>query len=154
MFEVRPLAVGRPSSSDRLELLLLAIVFVLSFATPAYTASGQPNAPGMEVLEKATGGGLCPFRRLTGIPCAGCGLTRGFVQLAHAHLQEALHQNPLTPIVFLWLAARLLGFASVCFLKRELSNRIPWKIAWRFYEAFFVAGLALGVWRVYVHFNN
>ncbi|MEY3013000.1 MAG: hypothetical protein RIT45_1735 [Pseudomonadota bacterium] len=51
-----------------------------------------------------TGPVLCFHRLTTGIPCPGCGLTRGFVALLHGHLEAALHFNPLTPVVFGWMA--------------------------------------------------
>ncbi len=51
-----------------------------------------------------TGPVLCFHRLTTGIPCPGCGLTRGFVALLHGHVEAALHFNPLTPVVFGWMA--------------------------------------------------
>jgi Protein of unknown function (DUF2752)/NusB family len=43
---------------------------------------------------------LCMFRRLTGISCPGCGLTRSFVLLVHGQWADALRTNPLGPFVF------------------------------------------------------
>jgi hypothetical protein len=43
---------------------------------------------------------LCTFRRLTGMGCPGCGLTRSFVFLAHGQLAEAFRLNPLGPVLF------------------------------------------------------
>ncbi len=37
---------------------------------------------------------LCPFRRLTGLPCPGCGLTRAWVYLAHGWWRESLVAHP------------------------------------------------------------
>lgn len=37
----------------------------------------------------------CPFRSLTGIPCATCGMTHAFVHLAHGRVAEALAWSPL-----------------------------------------------------------
>lgn len=42
---------------------------------------------------------VCGFRAATGIPCAGCGLTRSFVCLAHGRLRESLGFHPLGPAV-------------------------------------------------------
>jgi hypothetical protein len=73
-------------------LLIPAILFAAAATTTALT----------------TGPTVCPYRLLTGLPCAGCGLTRGFVALAHFDLHAALHFHPLTPIVMgamvLWWA--------------------------------------------------
>lgn len=37
---------------------------------------------------------ICPFRRLTGLPCPGCGLTRSWVDLAHGQLGASFVQHP------------------------------------------------------------
>lgn len=37
---------------------------------------------------------VCPFRRLTGLPCPACGLTRSWVYLTHAHWGDAVSANP------------------------------------------------------------
>jgi hypothetical protein len=48
---------------------------------------------------------LCLFRRLTAVPCPGCGLTRAFVHLARGEWLAALADHPLAPLVVLELAA-------------------------------------------------
>ena len=37
----------------------------------------------------------CPFRALTGLPCATCGMTHAFVHLAHGEATAALAASPL-----------------------------------------------------------
>ncbi|HZL90331.1 MAG TPA: DUF2752 domain-containing protein [Pirellulaceae bacterium] len=37
---------------------------------------------------------LCTFRRLLGIECAGCGLTRSFISIGHLRLADAWHYHP------------------------------------------------------------
>lgn len=50
---------------------------------------------------------LCGFRRLTGIPCPGCGLTRSFVYLAHGHPIDAFRMNVFGPFVFAFVAGHV-----------------------------------------------
>ncbi len=38
--------------------------------------------------------GTCTFRRLTGHPCPGCGLTRSFISMGHGQLGAAWQYNP------------------------------------------------------------
>ena len=37
---------------------------------------------------------ICPFRRLTGLPCPGCGLTRSWVYAAHGWWKESFLAHP------------------------------------------------------------
>lgn len=41
----------------------------------------------------------CWFYRFTGLPCAGCGLTRSVVLLVHGRFGSALAMHPFGPIV-------------------------------------------------------
>lgn len=42
----------------------------------------------------------CPIRHFTGIPCAGCGMSRALVCLLHLDFRGYLHNNPaLVPCV-------------------------------------------------------
>ena len=52
---------------------------------------------------------FCFSRRILGLPCPGCGLTRAFAHLAKGHWSAALAAHPLAPvlaaeIVLVWLA--------------------------------------------------
>ncbi len=42
----------------------------------------------------------CPIKFLTGISCAGCGMTRAFIALLHLDVASAFHYHPLFPLVF------------------------------------------------------
>ena len=46
----------------------------------------------------------CPFHKLTGLYCPGCGSTRALHQLLHGHVAAAFDLNPLA-VVLLPLAA-------------------------------------------------
>ena len=50
---------------------------------------------------------LCGFRRLTGIGCPGCGLTRSFVFLGHGRILEAFQMNWFGPVLFVVVASQV-----------------------------------------------
>jgi hypothetical protein len=60
---------------------------------------------------------VCTFRRIFGVDCPGCGLTRAFVALAHGRLAAGWHYHPVGVLLFagvlaqtpyrLWQLARL-----------------------------------------------
>lgn len=54
---------------------------------------------------------ICPFRRLTGLPCPGCGLTRSWVYGAHGWWGESFSAHPFG--LLLLLAVLALGIAVV-----------------------------------------
>lgn len=129
-------AVGR----DRwAELALFLGVLLIALLTPQRTATGEANAPGMELLQRATGGGICAYRRVTGLECGGCGLTRGFVALAHGDLRGAVQLNPFTPIVFAWVAWRSIELLVLVVFRRQLGIAVASEWKWRFY-----GGMGLG----------
>lgn len=47
---------------------------------------------------------FCPIKAFTGIPCPGCGMTRGFMAIASGNFKEAISYNLFSPILFLVLA--------------------------------------------------
>ncbi len=51
---------------------------------------------------------VCPVRRLTGIPCPSCGLTRSFVAIGNGDLGTAFAFHPLGPALYLGLIAVVL----------------------------------------------
>ncbi len=60
---------------------------------------------------------MCMSRRISGISCPGCGLTRSFVAMAHGEFYLATEANPMGPVLFVlcWLqipyrALRYLGY--------------------------------------------
>ena len=48
---------------------------------------------------------ICPFRRLTGLPCPTCGLSRSWQAAAHLRLGESLADHPLGAATFLGAVA-------------------------------------------------
>lgn len=50
---------------------------------------------------------LCTIRRLFGVRCPGCGLTRSFVFMGHGEWLQALRMNWLGPVFWLTLAVQI-----------------------------------------------
>jgi hypothetical protein len=48
---------------------------------------------------------ICPFRRLTGLPCPSCGLSRSWQSAAHLRLRDSLGYHPLGAATFLGAVA-------------------------------------------------
>ena len=117
-----------------------ASVFSLS-AAAALLASfflSPESLPGFEV---------CSFKSLTGLPCPGCGLTRGFCAISHGRLAEATAFNafsiPLYGLALLllaspWLVRRFPGLAG-----RAAQQRL-----FRAGGVLAVAMAAYGIWRM------
>ena len=51
---------------------------------------------------------VCPFKRLTGVPCPACGTTRTLEALLHGDLTHAMTLNPIN--LFFCLAIAILVF--------------------------------------------
>ena len=72
--------------------------------------AGGLGAAGLAVLAAWTPPGdgstsLCLTRRIVGLPCPGCGLTRGLAHLVQGDLARVLELHPLAPLVLLDAAA-------------------------------------------------
>jgi hypothetical protein len=50
-------------------------------------------------IEQTSSGTLCPFRRVTGLPCPFCGGTRAAASLAHGDVIASIRWNPLVAVL-------------------------------------------------------
>jgi hypothetical protein len=76
------------------------------------------------------------------------------VQAVHAHPIESAKLHPLAPFVTLWIAWRAIEAGALVLLRRRITNKIPWRVAWRLYGLALAVYFAVGVWRVYAHFSG
>ena len=69
----------------------------------------------------------CWFKRLTGMECPGCGLTRSVICLVHGNYLEAWHFNPGGYLFLAVVAAQIpYRIAQICRIQRGFS---PWRAA-------------------------
>lgn len=87
---------------------------------------------------------VCPLFSLTGFACPGCGLTRGFHELAHGRIIPALDFNLLIPV---WMVIGVYVLVSLV-LHAARGRGLPMWPTWpRFLWAFMIVLLAFGVLR-------
>lgn len=58
---------------------------------------------------------LCPVKRLSGVPCPGCGITRAIIHCSRGDFRGAVHRHPLGPAI--WLAA-IVAASSIMWPRR------------------------------------
>lgn len=93
---------------------------------------------------------ICGFRNLTGLPCPGCGITRGLSALLHGKWLRAIHFNPLAILALLLLV--IMWLRSLCALSgwNSTLNRIEglWRHRRVLTWSLLLAVGAFWVWRV------
>lgn len=67
---------------------------------------------------------LCPFYRLTGLACPGCGNTRAVVALLRLRFAESLRYNYACPIEFAYLAF-VIGSTAVNYVRTGKASYRP-----------------------------
>lgn len=77
---------------------------------------------------------ICPFRRLTGLPCPGCGLTRSWVHLAHGRWDDAFAAHPFGLVAVVATVALVAGVLVTTVRRRpppdlDAAVRRPWVVA-------------------------
>lgn len=97
------------------------------------------------VLIHAVFDAFCPFLILTGIPCAGCGLTRAFLFLICGQFQRAVSMNPsILPVMVFAL--------YFVFFRYILGKRVKGLKAWLLVLALFM--LAVYGYRMWKYFPD
>jgi len=72
---------------------------------------------------------ICTFLRITGYPCPSCGLTRGFVTMAHGQWLAVMQACPLAALLY---AATALVFAVntaalICRVRLTPGRLLKWR---------------------------
>jgi hypothetical protein len=121
-------------------LILCASVIVLSLLLSVRNES-QVLVPilGVPLPE------LCMTKRMFGIGCPGCGMTRSFISLGHGDWRGALHYNPAGPLLFAVMAFQIpLRLVQLARIRRGLPEI---RFSWATQAVFGVLGvLMVGQW--------
>lgn len=81
-------------------LLCLGMIGGAMLLDPARQGGGGVTLEGHRLPE------VCAFKRVTGLPCPGCGLTRSWVAAVHGDLAASLAFHKLGWLVLLYVAAQ------------------------------------------------
>lgn len=84
----------------------------------------------------------CVFHQLTGLHCAGCGMTRAAYATLHGNLGEAFRFNPvgmvLLPVASLGVGIEILGWVR--------GRPLPFRMNIGKYRAWVLAAVIIGFW--------
>ena len=130
----------------RLHLMFLLMSLAVIVCSFVMTSEGQTivRVPGLPIQMPET----CMSKRLWGIDCPGCGLTRSFISMSHAQFSRAFSFNPAGPIVYLFVLAQIPWHAFQMF--RLWKGKRPFESIWLYVPLFgmSVAILIQWLWRM------
>jgi hypothetical protein len=112
---------GRPDVLFHWVLLGLCTIVLVLASVMSVRGGRQVLLPGVSVALPE----LCTMKRLWGIDCPGCGMTRAFIALAHGDVSAAWSFNPAAILLFGMMAFqapyRAVQLVRVYRGQRELS---------------------------------
>ncbi|MFO7905406.1 MAG: DUF2752 domain-containing protein [Planctomycetota bacterium] len=83
-------ASGGGATRAHWAFLALAVAVLLAACSLEVRDGEKVGVSGIDAVLPGT----CVFRKATGRPCPGCGLTRSFISAAHGRIRDAWHYNP------------------------------------------------------------
>ena len=101
-------------ASRKFQLVVISAIFGVVFLAP----------------EQGISIGICLHRKIFGISCPGCGITRSIIAVAHGHFLAALRLHLGGPLVFLYFALLLLDRIMLIFFTRPLFGNVHrWSVS-------------------------
>jgi len=118
--------------------LILAVVLSLSVFLP--------RAPEKPVI--------CTFRRITGLPCPSCGMTRAFICLGHGDIRGALKNNLSSPVIYAAFCITLLISVVQIVTGREILKKVWFKIRYPILPIILLLMLVSWIFNLVQHFSS
>ncbi len=115
---------GRVSAETAVHLVVMALCFAMIVTAIAL----EPQSGGLSLAGRSLPE-LCSFKRVTGIPCPGCGLSRSWVAALRGDLGASIAFHPLGWLVLLYAGAQFLRhglWLSMCQLRNRLDRAGRW----------------------------
>ena len=85
----------------------------------------------------------CPFYKITGYQCSGCGSQRAFHEILHLNIEEAFHQNALVLIAIPYFS--LIFFTS--FFQKKFAKLRQFLIGKKTILILFIFIILFGIFR-------
>jgi hypothetical protein len=82
-------------------VLFFGSIFIIAMSLFLSPSDGPLHLFGWEVPP------LCTFKRLTGMDCPGCGLTRSFTWMGHGEVLAAFRMHKLGPALWVLVLAQI-----------------------------------------------
>jgi hypothetical protein len=101
-------SVDHSASNHYTYIVILFFLIVLPFFTSLDT--DQSGETSLKLLKMPLPG-MCLSRRIFGVNCPGCGLTRSFVSLTHGDWRLAFHFHRLGPVLYFYFILLILFHA-------------------------------------------
>lgn len=97
---------------------------------------------------------VCIFKRCTGLPCPGCGMTRSFFAVAHGDLAAAWSHNPFGILVYAGVWCAILWSLCAARIPAAWQQRCGHGLARYGIPAAGLALLLFDLWRIWITVTN
>jgi hypothetical protein len=96
---------------------------------------------------------ICLLKRLTGLPCMTCGMTRSFCTISRGQVGEALDYHPLGPVVYVVFAAAMLRSGWIAATGRKRMEWVGRVLIWSI-PVLLLAALVVWAMRLWMLFAS
>jgi len=126
----------------RLHVMFLLMALAIIVCSFVMTSEGKTivRVPGVAMQMPET----CMSRRMWGMDCPGCGLTRSFISMSHVQFSRAVSFNPAGPIVYLFVLVQIPWHAFQ--MVRLWKLRRPIESMWLYVPLFGMTVVVLVQW--------